>query len=98
MQIDKNTVLEEIRKLNMNKAVQDADISIKILKENCKYFAEYMSHHFNEAIFASVIPASFKFANVTRVFKQGSRNQKDNYRPISMLPITSKIFEKLICR
>ena len=98
LQIDKNTVLEEIRKLNMNKAVQDADISVKILKENCKYFAEYMSHHFNEAICASIIPASFKFANVTPIFKQGSTNQKDNYRPISMLPITSKIFEKLICR
>ena len=98
LQIDKNTVLEEIRKLNIIKAVQDADISVKILKENCKHFAEYMSLHFNEAICASIIPASFKFANVTPVFKQGSRNQKDNYRFISMLPITSKIFEKLICR
>ena len=29
---------------------------------------------------------------------KGNRNQKDNYRPISILPIISKIFEKLICR
>ena len=52
----------------------------------------------NETICSSKFPTFFKFANVTPVFKQGSRNQKDNYRPISILPIISKIFEKLICR
>ena len=82
----------------MNKAVQDTDIPVKILKENAKYFAEYNCLKFNEAIYASKFWASFKFANVTPAFKQGSRNQKDNYRPISILPIISKIFEKLICR
>ena len=43
-------------------------------------------------------PASFKLANITPVFKQASRNQKENCRPISILPIVLKIFEKLICR
>ena len=36
--------------------------------------------------------------NVTCFFKQGSKTQKDNYKPISILPVISKIFEKLICR
>ena len=45
----------------------------------------------------SKFPASFKFANVTLVFKQGFRNQKNNYRPTSIILIISKIFEKLIC-
>ena len=41
---------------------------------------------------------TFKFANVIPVFKEGTRNVKDNSRLISILPIISKIFEKLICR
>ena len=85
-------------KLNLNKSVQDTDIPVKILKENTDYFAEHICFQFNETICSSKFPTSFKFANVTPVFKQGSRNQKDNYRSISILPIISKIFEKLICR
>ena len=91
--VDKNTVLKEIKKLNSNKAVQDTDIPVKILKENAEFFAEYIYLQFNEAIKSPKFPDFFKFAPA---FKQGSRNQKDNYRPISILPL-SKIFEKLIC-
>ena len=37
---DKNAVLKEIKKLNLNKAVQDSDIPVKILKENADFFAD----------------------------------------------------------
>ena len=39
--VDKNTVLKETKKLNLNKAVQDSDISVKILKENAGFFADH---------------------------------------------------------
>ena len=97
-QVDKNTVLKEIMKLILNKSVQDTDIPVKILKENADYFAEHVCLQFNETICSSRFPTSFKFANVTPVFKHSSRNQKDNYRPISILTIISKIFKKLVCR
>ena len=61
-----------------------------MLKEN----AEYVYLQINKEICASKFPASF----ITPVLKQGPRYQKDNHRPISILPIISKIFEKLICR
>ena len=43
-------------------------------------------------------PSSLKQANITPVFKKGSRNQKENYRPVSILPIISKIFEKILSK
>ena len=91
-------MLKEIRRLSSKKTVQETDIPVKILKENADFFAEHVFRKFNEAICSSRFPATFKFANVTPVFKNGDRNQKDNHRPISILPIISKIFEKLICR
>ena len=39
-----------------------------------------------------------KLANVTPVFKKGARTSKNNYRPVSILPILSKLFERLISK
>ena len=78
-QVGKNTVLKEIRKLNMNKAAQDTDIPLQILKENAELC--YICLQFNEAICASKFSASFKFANVTPVFKQGSTYYPIIYHP-----------------
>ena len=96
--VDKNTVLKETEKLNLNKAVQDSDIPVKILKENADFFADYIYLQFNEAVDSSKFADFFKSADISAAFKQGSRNKKENYRPISILPLISKIFEKIICR
>ena len=37
-----------------------------------------------------------KLPNITTVFKKRSKNQKENYRPISILPKISKIFENIL--
>ena len=36
-----------------------------------------------------------KLASVTQVFKKGARTSLNNYRPVSILPILSKLFERL---
>ena len=96
--VDKNTVLKEIKKLNLNKAVQDSDIPVKILKENADFFADYIYLQFNEAVDSSKFADFFKSADISAAFKQGSQNKKENYRLINILPLISKIFEKIICR
>ena len=69
-QVDKNTDLKEIRKLNMSKALQDTDIPVKILKKYAEYFDGYICLQFNEAMCASKFPTSFKFANVTPAYSK----------------------------
>ena len=39
-----------------------------------------------------------KLANVTPVHKKGNRSEKDNYRPVSILPNLSKVFERCISK
>ena len=90
--IDKSTVMKEINNLKPNKASRDRDIRVKSIKVNSEFFWEYICSQFNIAISSSKFPASFKFADITPVFGNGSSNKKDNFRSINILPIVSKIF------
>ena len=82
--LTKKTILNEIKKLKISKAVQHSDIPVKILKENSDFFVEYIYLQFNEAVGSSKFADFFKYADITAGFKQGLRNQANNYRPISI--------------
>ena len=94
----KNTVLEQIKKLNLNKGLQDSNIPVKQNAQHAHFFADYIYLQFNEAVDSSKFADFFKSADISAAFKQISRNKKQNYRPISILPLISKILEKIICR
>ena len=81
-----------------NKSAQSTDIPIRVLKENADIFADYICGFFNESIKKSTFPSILENANITPVFKKGYRSSKENYRPESILPVISKIFEKLLCK
>ena len=51
---------------------------------------------FNESLKLSRFPHSMKSANITPVFKKNDRTDKSNYRPVSILPNLSKVFERCI--
>ena len=91
-------VYKEKRKLSTQKFVQSTDIPIRVLKENADIFADYICGFFNESIKKSTFPSILKNANITPVFKKGYRGSKENYRPVSILPVISKFFEKLLCK
>ncbi len=50
----------------------------------------------NECILSSVFPSGLKRAEITPVYKKGNNLSKCNYRPVSVLPCLSKIFEGVI--
>ena len=51
---------------------------------------------FNFSIFSGSFPDSWKIARVAPTFKGGKPDDRSNYRPISVLPVVSRLFEKLI--
>ena len=91
-------VYKEIRKLSPRKSAQSTDIPIRVLKENADIFADYICGFFKEPIKKSTFPSILKNANITPVSKKGYRGSKENYRPVSILPVISKIFEILLCK
>ena len=82
--------------METSKACQDTDIPTKIIKENADIFADILLASFNDSVKKSNFPSSLRKANITPVFKKGYRNSKDNYRPVSILPNMSKMFERSI--
>ena len=51
---------------------------------------------FSNILRTSCFPSMWKLANVTPVFKKNDKQLIKNYRPISLLPLLSKIFEKIL--
>ena len=47
-------------------------------------------------ILTGEIPPELKEAKVTPIFKNGKRTEESNYRPISVLPLVSKVMERAI--
>ena len=89
-------VLNEIMKLQTATTTQQNDIPTKILKENSEVFARYFHKNINFCIENSIFPSDLKVADVTPAFKTKSKISEDNYRPISILPNISKIYEKCL--
>ena len=79
-----------------NKASQLSDVPTKILKQNSGYFIGYFCGNINQCISQSMFPPDLKLADVTPVYKNKSKNSKDNYRPVIILSNISKIYERCL--
>ena len=70
--------------------------SVAIIKDNSDLIAEPIKILYNQSIATATFPKFLKHAIVTPVYKKNSRTELTNYRPISVLNIFSKIYEKLM--
>ena len=71
-------VLNEIRKLQVAKTIQQNDIPTKILKENSEVFARYFHENITFCIESSIFPSDLKVTDVTPAFKKKSKTSKNN--------------------
>ena len=86
----------EILRLNESKACPKGSIPPNIIKTNSDIISSKLLSDFNKSIDTATFPVNLKNADVTPVHKKGDRTDKSNYRPVSILPAMSKIFEKLL--
>ena len=93
---DEDELLKIIRALNINKAYGNDDISIRMIKICDKSLIKPLTFLFNTSLRSSHYPDIWKKSNIIPVHKKNDKRLVNNYRPISLLPVFGKIFEKII--
>ena len=89
----------EIKKIIVSlkeSAVGWDEISAKIIKQCTDYLLIPLTHVFNMSFTSGVFPAELKVAKVIPLYKGDSKYVLSNYRPVSVLPVLSKILERLM--
>ena len=89
-------IKEAIGKLKTSKSFGDDGISSYFLKLAMPFIEDSLVYIFNTSLETSQFPDPWKIARVSPIFKDGDKTEKSNYRPISVLPVVSRLFEKRV--
>ena len=81
--------------LNIRKSCWTTDIPTKVMKLNSDILPKFIYKHFNYCIHRGEFPNELKHAELVLVHKENSKCDKENYRPVSILSIPSKVYEKI---
>ena len=92
--ITERDVVSYLLKIDSNKSTGIDDISSRMLKLAAPFIAPSIARLINLSFSLNVFPCRWKTAKVTPIFKSGDPADVTNYRPISVLPILSKIAER----
>ena len=88
--------VENIIKNIPNNKASGEEIPLNILKQS-RFTYEMLTDCINDAIVGeNIFPDSLKFADITPVDKKDEKTNKESYRPVSVLPLISKVFERII--
>jgi hypothetical protein len=92
--VTESEVIDIIGSLKNSTSKGHDNISTNIVKECKLEFAPILVHIINCSFCDGCVPNNLKVAKVIPLFKSGDKLTVSNYRPISLLPIFSKIFER----
>ena len=82
--------------MDNNKSTGFDQFNVRLLKLAAPFVSSALAYICNLSLSNSKFPKEWKNAKVTPIFKSGDKNDVSNYRPISVLPILSKIIERAV--
>ncbi len=95
--VDEDEVFRVIQKLNAKKTCDNNGMSVWLLKQCFRHILTPLTKLINSSFETGTFPCLLKTAKVVPVFKKDNPCQTSNYRPISILPVFSKVFERVFC-
>ena len=88
------TFENEINRLNPKKSGVENDLPTKILIGSSDIVSPHLAAIYNNCKNANMYPVNLKLADVTPIHKKDETTLMKNYRPVSLIPIVSKLFER----
>ena len=95
-EISEDEIRKEISKLDGSKATPVGDVPAEMLKSIIDVHVSLLTKIMNSYIRNGCFPDELKAAEVTTIFKKNDDLDKENYRPVSVLPHVSKIIERVM--
>ena len=94
--LSNSEVKKEIENLDTEKSSTYGSIPATILKQSVNVYLPHLTNSINYSIQQSNFPQELKLSEVIPVYKKLDPLQKENYRPVSLLPHVSTIFERIV--
>ena len=95
-ELDESFVSQELRTLNTNKATGLDQISAKLLKDSAFTITDGLTQIFNYSLLSQTFPDIWKKGKIVPILKCNDPTSLNNYRPTTILPILSKIMERIV--
>lgn len=96
IKVTEQDVKDQLHILDANKSYGHDNISPVFLKQSKNSLVKPLTLLFNSSLSKSVFPHNWKLANVLPLYKKGSKNLLNNYRPVSLLCSLGKILERIV--
>ncbi len=94
--IQQEEILKKIRSLRRGAAAGPDGIGPAFLQDYHKALVPALQVLFRKVLDEGVAPVGWRQANVTPIFKKGSKSDPGNYRPVSLTSVTCKVFESIL--
>ena len=94
--MDKDYILKVLRDIDTSKSAGIGRVPERFLKDGANVLAKPVADICNLSISLNKFPSAFKLAKVKPIFRKGRKTNVSNYRPIFLLPILSKVIEKVV--
>ena len=89
-------VKDKLDKLKSNKAQGPDQLPPRVLKELSDELSIPLTVLFNKSLESGTLPTDWKTADITAIFKKGTKSDPGNYRPVSLTCVLCKVLESII--
>ena len=93
--VNERTVVKYIQNLKQGKSAGPDNIPTVILKDAADFICKPLTITFNSSFRLGTFPDRWKIVRIMPIYKSGAKDDTNNYRPISILSVLSKLYEKI---